>query len=185
MLPPLCVWWKGCTWSRTSHAFALLRFCDERRRLFNKDRIHLVERRRYVPNWLPDLRILNGWDWPYLNIVGRTSTISDLSVLLRDLPKVAKQVQSLNVRDFWKKTVNGTILTVHVRSLAATIPALVVQVKNLKSAAANNGWRYGLANTLNKVFPAMHSLQRKVLRTICPDQKVWSHVLPIFATSTS
>ncbi|ETJ38131.1 hypothetical protein Q604_UNBC07730G0002, partial [human gut metagenome] len=26
-----------------------------------------------------------------------------------------------------------------VRSLAATIPALVVQVKNLKSAAANNG----------------------------------------------
>ena len=30
-------------------------------------------------------------------------------------------------------------LTVHVRSLAATIPALVVQVKNLKSAAANNG----------------------------------------------
>ncbi len=36
-----------------------------------------------------------------------------------------------------------------------------------------------------RIFPAMQSLQRKVLRTICPDQKALSRGLPAFAIALS
>jgi formyltetrahydrofolate deformylase len=48
----------------------------------------------------------------------------------------------------------------------------VAPVKNLKSAAANQRPTVSILQTFSTGSPLqMHSLQRKVLRTICPDQK--------------